>query len=84
MTLYDDFLWAKRKQMGPSYTWGGLEGSTTHQGAPGDPGAPRWVVPTSLASRTASLLYKYPNIPKTLGESKKIQPPQVPETPDPI
>ena len=38
----------------------------------GPPGAPRWVVPTSAASCTASLLYKYPNIPETLGESMKI------------
>ena len=43
------------------------EGGTTHQGAPGGPGAPRWVVPTSVASRTPSLPYKFPNIPKTLG-----------------
>ena len=33
--------------------------------------ASRWVVPTSVASRTASSLYKCPNIPKTLGESMK-------------
>jgi hypothetical protein len=39
---------------------------------PGGPGAPRWVVPTSDTSRIASLLYKYPNIPETLGESTKI------------
>ena len=31
------------------------------------PGAPRWVVPTSVASRTPSWPYKFPNIPKTLG-----------------
>ena len=43
------------------------EGSTTHKGAPGGPGAPRWVVPTSVASRTPSLHYKFPNIPKPLG-----------------
>ena len=48
------------------------EGGTTHQGAPGGPGAPWWVVPTSGAPRAASLLYKYPNIPETLGESTKI------------
>ena len=48
------------------------EGGTTHQGAPGGAGAPWWVVPTSGAPRTASLLYKYPNIPETLGESTKI------------
>ena len=39
---------------------------------PGGPDAPWWVVPTSGATRTASLLYKYPNIPKPLGESTKI------------
>ena len=44
------------------------QGGTTHQGAPGPPGAPRW----SVASRTACLLYKYPNIPETLGELTKI------------
>ena len=48
-----------------------LEGGTTHQGAPGGPGAPWWVVPTSGAPQTASLLYKYPNIPETTGESMK-------------
>ena len=47
------------------------EVSTRHQGAPGGPGAPWWVVPTSGDPRTASLLYKYPNIPKTLGELTK-------------
>ena len=41
---------------------GSLEEGTTHQGTPGGPGAPWWVVPTSGAPRTASLLYKYPNI----------------------
>ena len=40
------------------------EVGTTHQGAPGLPGAPRWVVPTSVAFRTPSLHYKFPNIPK--------------------
>ena len=34
-------------------------------------GAPWWAVPTSVASWTASLLYKYPNIPETLGDSTK-------------
>ena len=45
---------------------------TTHQGAPGGPGAPWWVMPTSGAPWTASLLYKYPNIPETLGGSTEI------------
>jgi len=44
---------------------------TTHQGMLGGPGAPWWVVPTSGAPRTATLLYKYPNIPETLGVSTK-------------
>ena len=42
----------------------GSEGSTTHQGTPGGPSAPRSVVPTSVASRTPSLHYKFPNILK--------------------
>ena len=33
----------------------------------GGPGAPRWVVPTSVASRTPSLPYKFPKVPETLG-----------------
>ena len=51
--------------MGQSSTWGCPKGGTTHQGAP------RWVVPTSVASRTAPSLCKYSNIPETLGESTK-------------
>ena len=47
------------------------EGDTTHQGMPGGPGVSWWVVPTSGALRTASLLCKYPNIPETLGRSTK-------------
>ena len=53
--------------MGQSCTWGCPEGGITHQGAPGGPGAPRWVVPTSVASCTPSLPYKFPKILKTLG-----------------
>ena len=62
----EDTCWAKEVPKG------GSEGSITHLGVPGGPGVPWWVVPTSVASRTASLLYKYPNIPETLGESTKI------------
>ena len=50
---------------------GSPEEGTTHQGTPGGPGAPWWVVATSGAPRTASLLYKYHNIPETLGELTK-------------
>ena len=48
----EDTRWAKEVPEG------GSEGSTTHQGAP------MWVVPTLVASRTASSPYKFPNIPK--------------------
>ena len=71
MKLHGEFLWATRNTTRTGYAWGCSEESTTHQGAPGGPGTPVWVVPTSGAPRTASLLYKYPNIPKTLGESTK-------------
>src|SRR4051812_12645767 len=70
--LFVDFLYTIRHPVGQRSTWGCSEGSTTHQGAPGGPGAPWWVVPTSFASQTTSLLYKYPNIPETLGELTKI------------
>ena len=71
MKLYKNILWTRRNMLGPSSTWGSLGEGTTHQGAPGGPGAPWWVVPTSGAPRTASLLYKYPNIPETLEASMK-------------
>ena len=70
-----NFLWNfldQKTSSGPEKHLGGCsEGSTTHQGAPGGPGAPWWVVPTSGAPRTASLLYEYPNIPETLGSRRK-------------
>ena len=69
--LHGEVLWTRRHPMGQGSAWGVLKGSTTHQGAPGGPDAPWWAMPTSGAPRTASLLYKYPNIPKTLGESTK-------------
>src|SRR6266536_4217025 len=57
-------------QDGPEQHLGGCpEGGTTHQGMPGPPGAPRWVVPTSVASRTPSSPYKSSNIPKSLAET---------------
>ena len=42
---------------------GSPEEGTTHQGTPRGPRVPWWVVPTSGAPRTASLLYKYPKNP---------------------
>ena len=62
----EESQWAKEAPEGL------LEVSSTHQGAPGGPGTPWGVVPSSSALRTASLLYKYHNIPETLGESMKI------------
>ena len=50
---------------------GSPEEGTTHQGAPGGLGMPSIAVPTSGAPWTDSLLYKYPNIPETLGDSMK-------------
>ena len=54
--------------MGPGCTWWSPEEGTTQQGAPGTP----WVGCAHLGyPRTASLLYKYPKNPRTLGESTK-------------
>ena len=47
------------------------EGGTTHQGAPGGPSMPWWIVTNSGAPRTASYLYKYPKNLRTLGQSTK-------------
>ena len=61
------FLWTRRPTVGQRSTWGCPEGGTTHQGMQGPAGGPRWVVPTSVASRTPSLHYKFPNILKPFG-----------------
>ena len=70
--LFVDFFGPEDIQWVGEAPGGFSEGSTTYQGTPGPPGAPWWVVPTLGASPTDSLLYKYPNIPETLGESTKI------------
>ena len=72
MNLHDDFYRPEGRQWALVAPGGTPRGGTTHQGAPGVPRAPWWVVPTSGAPRTSSLLYKYPNIPETLGETTKI------------
>ena len=59
----EDIQWAR------STPGGCPEGGTTHQGVPGPPGTPRWVMPTSVASHTPSLPYKSSNIPNTLAET---------------
>ena len=70
--IYDDFYGLEGTQRALVAPEGSPEEGTTHQGVLVGPGAPWWVVPSLLASRTASLLYKYPNIPETLGELTKI------------
>ena len=61
----EDIQWAKAAPGGV------LRGDHNPPGTPGGPGAPYWVVPTSGAPQTTSLLYKYPNIPETLEASMK-------------
>ena len=64
------FFMVQKTPDGPKKHLGGCpEGGTTHQGAPGGPGVPRCVVPTSVASRTPSLHYKFQNIPKPFGDN---------------
>ena len=56
------FFMDQKIPIGPGQHLGGgcPKGCTTNQVPPGSPGAPRWVVPTSVASRTPSLHYKFP------------------------
>ena len=61
------FLWARRLPMGQSSTWGVPRGGHNPPGHARPPSAPKWVVPTSVASRTPSLHYKFPSIPKPIG-----------------
>ena len=72
VTLFVDFFGPQDIKRAREAPRGCSEGSTTHHGAPRGPGAPLWIVPTSGGSRSTYLLYEYPNIPETLGESMKI------------
>ena len=72
MKLYGDFLWTRRHLMGQGSAWGVLQGE---HNPPGRARRPRRALVgcAHLGSpRTASLLYKYPNILETLGELTKI------------
>ena len=69
--LLEDFFGPEESQWAKEAPEGLLEVSSIHQGAPGGPSAPWGVVPTSDAPRTASLLYKYHNIPETLEQASK-------------
>ena len=61
------FYWPEGTQRALAAPRGAPRGGTNHQGTLGPAGAPRWVVPTSVASRTPSLHYKFPNILKPFG-----------------
>ena len=70
-----NFLWIfldQKTSSGPEKHLGVLRGEHNPPGRAWGARHARWVVPTSGAPWTASLLYKYPNVPKTLGESTKI------------
>ena len=86
MKLFGDFFGPEDIQWAKEIPERSPEGSTGHLGAPGGPGTPRWVVPTSVASHTATLLNKYPQYSRNPRgvEENQFQPPQVLEPPDPI
>ena len=75
---YWRFFWTRRHLLGQRSTRGGSKGSIIYQGTPRSPGAPRCFVPTSVASRTASLPYKLQNIPKLPKNNPRseVPPPQ--------
>ena len=69
--LHDDFLWARRKAMGPGCTWGAPRGG---HNPPERARRPRRTLVGCAhlgCPRTASLLYKYHNIPETLEQASK-------------
>ena len=65
------FFWARRKPMGQGSTWGAARGEKHPLGRARRPRHAQVGVSHLGCPRTASLLYKYHNIPETLGESKK-------------
>ena len=79
MKLLEEFLWTTTPRIGQRITRG------VPRGGHNPPGRALVACAHLGASYTASLLYKYPNIPETLGRRrKKFHPPQVPEITDPI
>ena len=61
----------QKEAIGPWLHLGESRGGDNPPGRARRPRSPWWVVPTLGAPRTASLLYKYPNIPETLEVSTK-------------
>ena len=59
-----DFLWVNGVMWEEEVSEGAHVGTTTNQGAPGGPGAPRWVVPTWCTSLRHYLHQKFRNIQK--------------------
>ena len=69
--LFADFLCPEDAQEAQNVHQRGPVGPTRHQGAPEAPSTPWLVVGPMVTFSTASQLYKYSNIPETLGESTK-------------
>ena len=69
--IYDDFLWTKRNTMGPGCTWGKSRGGDNPPGCARRPSHALVGCAHLGCPRTASLLYKYPNIPEALKASTK-------------
>ena len=61
------FSMGQKTPDGPKQHLGVPRGGHNPPGTPGPPSTPRWVVPTSVASHTPSLHYKFPNIRKPFG-----------------
>ena len=65
------FFWTKDTQGAKEVHERRPMGPTRHQGVPEAPGVPWWVVGPTRGFSTTSQLYKYSDIPETLGESPK-------------
>jgi hypothetical protein len=83
--LFVDFFWARRQPSVVRVPERWPEVGNTHQAVPEGPCVARGVLPSSEASRTTSLLYKFLNIPKTLRVTvdekfRHRKPPYPPET----
>ena len=71
MKLFRDFFCPEDNLGAKEVHEGRPVGTTRHQGAPGVPGTPWWVVGPIGVSCTASLPYKFPNISETLEDLTK-------------
>ena len=65
------FFWTRRNVMGPGCAWGVPRGRHNPLGRARRPRRALVGCAHAGAPRSASLFHKYPNIPKTLGESTK-------------